>query len=49
MAASVALIISFGFFGWLQYNANLKRTENRIVEVKSFEQHDVLPGEIRLF
>ncbi|NBB30070.1 FecR family protein [Cellulophaga sp. BC115SP] len=44
MAASVALIISFGFFGWLQYNANLKRTENRIVEVKSFEQHDVLPG-----
>jgi hypothetical protein len=32
------------FFGWLQYNANLKRTENRIVEVKSFEQHDVLPG-----
>lgn len=44
MAASVALIISFGFLGWLQYNANLKRTENRIVEVKSFEQHDVLPG-----
>lgn len=44
MAASVALIIGFSFFGWLQYNANLKRTENRIVEVKSFEQHDVLPG-----
>lgn len=44
MAASVALLIGFSFFGWLQYNANLKRTENRIVEVKSFEQHDVLPG-----
>lgn len=44
MAASVALLIGLSFFGWLQYNVNLKRTENRIVEVKSFEQHDVLPG-----
>ncbi len=44
MAASVALLVSIGLFAWFQYRTIDKRTEERIVQVKEFEQHDILPG-----